>query len=650
MLTRVKRILQNYKNNETNTRHTSSRSKEKLTHTPPPKPVVVEKPPYNPQLSETPIPAPHSNERKKTTERATEIVQQENMKKQERPSYPGLEKYDIILKLGDGAFSNVYKAKETDTNKEVAIKVTQKVGLLPSEYDHGYPLHPSIKKKPKVTESTNIQKEVQIMKSLHHPNIVELLEFSESSEHYYMTLELCSGGELFHQIVHFTYFSEDLARHIIEQVASSIWYLHEECGIVHRDIKPENILFDPIPLIPSLHPERKHRSFDDPKKQDEGEFIQGVGGGGIGRVKIADFGLSKVIWDSSTRTPCGTVGYTAPEIVRDKKYSKSVDMWAIGCVLYTMLCGFPPFYDESIRILTEKVARGQYSFLSPWWDPISDSAKDLISHLLCVDPGHRYTIDQFLIHPWMTQKPLLPPKPTRYQDTLPSLSPAKVNDPRILALHNAARKAAVVEREADERQRDLPEQQQSVDCASLSKSLDTPTYQQPSQEMLFISEMDSYDSHPQEVFTPGVTALREILDITHAVQRIGEEKAHQQAAQKYRENDFSRFLDSLSSDSDDEHDQEDMSEDPLLTPKASVMGWIQPMKNDTEPTMNGSLQNTLQDTLEHTMGSNIIPSTNSTLSPGLSSQGTQPRKTKRKDFQLNISNATLLKNRRLPPA
>ena len=83
-----------------------------------------------------------------------------------------------------------------------------------------------------------------------------------------------------------------------------------------------------------------HRQYDE-EKEDEGEFQVGIGGGGIGRVKIADFGLSKVVWEENTATPCGTVGYTAPEIVKDERYSKSVDMWALGCVLYTLLCGFP---------------------------------------------------------------------------------------------------------------------------------------------------------------------------------------------------------------------------------------------------------------------------------------------------------------------
>lgn len=156
-----------------------------------------------------------------------------------------------------------------------------------------------------------------------------------------------------------------------------------------------------MPFIPTRNP--KPRAPEDEDKADEGEFVPGVGAGGIGQIKIADFGLSKVVWDTQTMTPCGTVGYTAPEIVKDERYSKSVDMWALGCVLYTLLCGFPPFYDESIQVLTEKVARGQYTFLSPWWDDISKSAQDLVSHLLTVDPEKRYTIHQFLNHPWIRQ-------------------------------------------------------------------------------------------------------------------------------------------------------------------------------------------------------------------------------------------------------
>ncbi|KAF8843191.1 Pkinase-domain-containing protein [Paxillus ammoniavirescens] len=325
------------------------------------------------------------------------------------PNYKGLENFRLIDKMGDGAFSNVYKAIDLSTGDKVAVKVVRKYELNASQAGEKH-LSPQFKRKPRVTERANILKEVQIMRGMNHASIVKLISFSESPDYYFLILELMEGGELFHQIVKLTYFSENLARHVILQVAQGIRYLHEERGVVHRDIKPENLLFERIPIVPSRN--IAPRPYDE-DKEDEGEFTPSVGGGGIGRVKIADFGLSKVVWNEETMTPCGTVGYTAPEIVKDERYSKSVDMWALGCVLYTLLCGFPPFYDESINVLTEKVARGYYTFLSPWWDDISSSAKDLIEHLLCIDPAQRYTIDEFLEHPWCNAAPA-PSLPTPY--------------------------------------------------------------------------------------------------------------------------------------------------------------------------------------------------------------------------------------------
>jgi serine/threonine-protein kinase RCK2 len=233
-----------------------------------------------------------------------------------------------------------------------------------------------------------------------------------------------------------------------------------------RDIKPENLLFESIKIIPSKY--NKARPYDE-EKEDEGEFMPGIGGGGIGKVKIADFGLSKIVWEESTMTPCGTVGYTAPEIVKDERYSKSVDMWALGCVLYTLLCGFPPFYDESISVLTEKVARGHYTFLSPWWDDISHSAKDLITHLLCVDPRKRYTIDEFLAHPWCNVR-----------DPAPALNSADI----LLA------KAS-----------EMP--------------LDSP----------LLRSMKGTKANQRGLMSPGINQLKEAFDITYAVHRMEEEGA-----------------------------------------------------------------------------------------------------------------------------
>ncbi|EIW82195.1 Pkinase-domain-containing protein [Coniophora puteana RWD-64-598 SS2] len=411
------------------------------------------------------------------------------------PTYKGLENFKLLEKMGDGAFSNVYKAKDLTTGKKVAVKVVRKFELNSQQAGERH-LNKEFKKKPRVTERANILKEVQIMRGTNHPSVVRLISFSESPEYYFLVLELMEGGELFHQIVKLTYFSENLSRHVILQVAQGIRYLHEERGVVHRDIKPENLLFERIPIIPSKTPAQ--RPYDE-EKEDEGEFTPGVGGGGIGRVKIADFGLSKVVWNEETMTPCGTVGYTAPEIVKDERYSKSVDMWALGCVLYTLLCGFPPFYDESINVLTEKVARGYYTFLSPWWDDISHSAKDLIQHLLCVDPAQRYTIDEFLAHPWCHAAPAPPPPPTplAYNRAPPLDSP-------LLA---AARGGLVEGR------------------------------------------------------SPGLAVLKEAFDVTYAVHRMEEEGARRRAYKGRGGAGVRGNLQGLNEDDEDHVDDEDVIED-----------------------------------------------------------------------------------------
>lgn len=253
---------------------------------------------------------------------------------------------------------------------------------------------------------------------------------------------------------------------------------------------------------------------------DEGEFVPGKGAGGIGVIKIADFGLSKVIWDSQTMTPCGTVGYTAPEIVKDERYSKSVDMWAMGCVLYTLLCGFPPFYDESIQVLTEKVARGQYTFLSPWWDDISKSAQDLISHLLTVDPDKRYTIKEFLAHPWIRGTD---EATEAAADAPPLATPLTTRQP----------------------------QQSPLDAFAADQAPYAPAsarmHDQPSAGL----------DRPMDFRSPGAINLREVFDVSNAVHRQEEESKRRKHFRQYYPgtNPAGRFqtpLNALSEDSDDE--------------------------------------------------------------------------------------------------
>ena len=224
-------------------------------------------------------------------------------------------------------------------------------------------------------------------------------------------------------------------------------------------------------------------------------------------------------------TPCGTVGYTAPEIVKDERYSKSVDMWALGCVLYTLLCGFPPFYDESIQVLTEKVARGQYTFLSPWWDDISKSAQDLVSHLLTVNPDKRYTITEFLNHPWIRQT-------------------------------NEATRAA-----ADAPPLATPAWQRNAQLGHPSSGYDmgeTPLHPIPAQ---FLETPGA--NRRVDFRSPGAVNLREVFDVGYAVRRQEEEgKRRKNFKQGYRGGVAGMVaLNPLDEDDDDEDENDADGED-----------------------------------------------------------------------------------------
>ncbi len=146
-------------------------------------------------------------------------------------------------------------------------------------------------------------------------------------------------------------------------------YIHDQ-GVVHRDLKPENLLF--------------YNPHEDSK------------------IMISDFGLSKMEGTGDMDTACGTPGYVAPEVLKQKPYGKAVDVWSIGVITYILLCGYPPFYDESDSVLFQQIMSGHYEFDSPYWDEISDSAKDFISHLMKVDHRQRYTCQQAIAHPWIS--------------------------------------------------------------------------------------------------------------------------------------------------------------------------------------------------------------------------------------------------------
>jgi len=201
------------------------------------------------------------------------------------------------------------------------------------------------------------------------PNIVALDDIYESGGHLYLIMQLVSGGELFDRIVEKGFYTERDASRLIFQVLDAVKYLHD-LGIVHRDLKPENLLY---------------YSLDEDSK-----------------IMISDFGLSKMEDPGSVlSTACGTPGYVAPEVLAQKPYSKAVDCWSIGVIAYILLCGYPPFYDENDAKLFEQILKAEYEFDSPYWDDISDSAKDFIQHLMEKDPEKRFTCEQALQHPWI---------------------------------------------------------------------------------------------------------------------------------------------------------------------------------------------------------------------------------------------------------
>ncbi|KAI1894462.1 hypothetical protein AGOR_G00116060 [Albula goreensis] len=264
------------------------------------------------------------------------------------------DEYQLYEELGKGAFSVVRRCVKKSTGQEYAAKIINTKKL--SARDH-----------------QKLEREARICRLLKHPNIVRLHDSISEEGFHYLVFDLVTGGELFEDIVAREYYSEADASQCINQILESVNHIHQH-DIVHRDLKPENLLL--------------------------ASKMKGAA------VKLADFGLAiEVQGDQQAWFGfAGTPGYLSPEVLRKDPYGKPVDIWACGVILYILLVGYPPFWDEDQHKLYQQIKAGAYDFPSPEWDTVTPEAKNLINQMLTINPAKRITADQALKHPWVCQR------------------------------------------------------------------------------------------------------------------------------------------------------------------------------------------------------------------------------------------------------
>ncbi|XP_046905160.1 calcium/calmodulin-dependent protein kinase type II delta 1 chain isoform X7 [Hypomesus transpacificus] len=264
------------------------------------------------------------------------------------------DEYQLYEELGKGAFSVVRRCMKISTGQEYAAKIINTKKL--SARDH-----------------QKLEREARICRLLKHPNIVRLHESISEEGFHYLVFDLVTGGELFEDIVAREYYSEADASHCIQQILEAVLHCHQ-MGVVHRDLKPENLLL--------------------------ASKLKGAA------VKLADFGLAIEVQGEQQAWFgfAGTPGYLSPEVLRKDPYGKPVDMWACGVILYILLVGYPPFWDEDQHRLYQQIKAGAYDFPSPEWDTVTPEAKDLINKMLTINPVKRVTATDALKHPWICQR------------------------------------------------------------------------------------------------------------------------------------------------------------------------------------------------------------------------------------------------------
>uniref|UniRef100_A0A8C7N0K3 calcium/calmodulin-dependent protein kinase n=1 Tax=Oncorhynchus kisutch TaxID=8019 RepID=A0A8C7N0K3_ONCKI len=299
------------------------------------------------------------------------------------------DEYNLYEELGKGAFSIVKRCMRISSGQEYAAKIINTKKL--SARDH-----------------QKLEREARICRLLKHPNIVRLHDSISEEGFHYLVFDLVTGGELFEDIVAREYYSEADASHCIQQILEAVLHCHQ-MGVVHRDLKPENLLL--------------------------ASKLKGAA------VKLADFGLAiEVQGDQQAWFGfAGTPGYLSPEVLRKDPYGKPVDMWACGVILYILLVGYPPFWDEDQHRLYQQIKAGAYDFPSPEWDTVTPEAKDLINKMLTINPVKRVTATDALKHPWICQRSTVASMMHR-QETVECLrkfnARRKLKEPQTTVIHN----------------------------------------------------------------------------------------------------------------------------------------------------------------------------------------------------------------------
>ena len=272
--------------------------------------------------------------------------------------------YILGEKLGEGAFAKVRIATQIHIKEKCAVKIFEKKLLEGSR------------------DVERLKKEIKILKKLRHKNIIQLYDIMESKHNLYFVMEYCKNGELFDYIVKKKRLKESEACIFFQQLINGVEYLHKQ-GIIHRDLKPENLLLD----------DRNH-------------------------IKISDFGLSAFFTKNNyLQTACGTPSYAPPEMLEGNEYNgEATDVWSCGIILYAMLCGTLPISESKEEIIVKKIK--MHDYIIPNY--LSKEAKDLINHILIINPKERYNIKQIQNHPWFNLiKPHMVPGINFDEDIIP---------------------------------------------------------------------------------------------------------------------------------------------------------------------------------------------------------------------------------------